>query len=210
MKAVPWCIPFLMACGGAPYQQVVKDPSGRVRAEVTRMGGRKEGPVRFFNYDGSLLTTGVYANDSRHGAWTTIDPTGDTLSIVNYHYGRKDGLQGYWAPNGQLLRLERFKQGEPHGPLYRFFSDGTPRQITWYDHGIPDGDYVEWYKTDSTSIAITVGEFTKGKRSGKWTRIYGNGRVNSQGRYADGIKVGIWRTWDPQGHLLRTVDHGPP
>ena len=210
MRALLLFMPLLMACGNKPQLQLVKDQSGRVRAEVTRVDGRKDGPVRFFDTNGVLQTTGRYARDSRHGAWTTVGPEGDTLSIVRFKYGQKDGLQGYWAPNGQLLRLERFKDGEPNGVLYRFFADGSPRQVTWYEKGIPNGTYIEWYKVDSASIAITMGEFKKGERSGLWTRIYGNGRVTSQGKYVGGNKVGLWRAWDPSGRLLQEIDHGKP
>ena len=82
--------------------------------------------------------------------------------------------------------------------------------MTWYKEGVPNGTYVEWYKVDSTSIAITMGEFTEGLRSGIWTRIYGNGRVSSQGIYNDGKKVGRWRSWDANGRLIQEVDHGVP
>lgn len=209
MKTWLWTMPLLMACGGTPSQQVVKDHDGRVRALVTRVRGLKHGPVWFFAADGTLQTIGTYADDSRHGAWTTVGPKGDTLSIVNFNRGRKDGFQAYWAPNGQLLRLERFSRGRPDGPLYRFFSDGTPRQITWYDHDIPNGIYMEWYKSEGTGIGLTMGRFTNGKRSGTWTWLYGNRRVKTQGAYRNGQKVGVWRNWAPQGHALGQQDHGP-
>lgn len=202
-------VPFLLvACAQEPQQQRVLDRHGRLRAEVTRVNGKKQGPVRFFATNGDLQTVGRYARDSRHGAWTTVGPEGDTLSVVSYVYGRKHGLQGYWAPNGQLLRLEQFKEGAPHGWLYRFFADGSPRQITWYQLGVPDGPYLEWYKVDSTSVGLTSGQFQNGKRTGRWTWFYGNGKVHRQGRYANGKAVGIWRRWDPSGQPLPSEDHG--
>lgn len=210
MKTLLWTIPLLMACGGTPSQQVVKDHDGRVRALVTRVDGKKDGAVRFFAADGALQTTGNYANDSRHGAWTSVSPEGDTLAIVNFNRGRKNGFQAYWAPNGQLLRLEQFSKGEPNGPLYRFFSDGTPRQVTWYDHNIPNGAYLEWYKSESTGTGLTMGQFTDGERSGTWTWLYGNRRVKTQGAYRNGQKVGVWRNWDPEGHALASHDYGQP
>ena len=210
MKVLLLILPLLIACEGNSSQQIVKDRHGAVRVEVTRVDGKKDGAVRFFDTAGKLSTSGTYSNDSRHGAWTTVGPRGNTLSIVNFNHGRKDGLQGYWAPNGQLLRVERFSNGKPDGPLYRFFSDGTPRQITWYDQGVPNGTYMEWYKSDSTAVALTSGSFSDGQRSGTWTWLYGNGRPNVQGNYSEGRKVGIWRNWSPQGHALPSVDHGHP
>lgn len=207
MKALLPLIFLLGACSTPPQMQVVKDRDGRIRAEVARHAGRKHGPVRFFGQNGALTTTGSYVHDSRDGAWVTTGPKGDTLSIVTFNRGRKDGLQAYWASNGQLLRMERFEAGEPNGELYRFFADGSPRQITWYDHGTPEGPYLEWYKVDSTSIALTMGQFHNGERTGQWTWFYGNGRVQRQGHYASGQAKGLWRWWDPQGRLQRQVDH---
>lgn len=208
MKAA-WCTLVLFcACSAPPGKQLVKDRQGRVRAEVARVGAMKHGPVRLFNTSGVPTTRGFYANDSRTGAWITTDEKGDTLSLVTYNRGRKDGLQAYWAPSGQLLRTERFQEGKPHGTLYRFFADGSPRQLTRYNHGTPEGPYLEWYKVDSTSIALTAGQFHHGERTGRWTWFYGNGNPQRQGRYQRGKEVGLWRTWDPQGREIRRVDHG--
>lgn len=208
MKKVLLFMALGVACGSPPQVRAVKDREGRLQAEVSVVNGRKDGPVRFFHADGSLQTEGQYARDARHGAWTTVGPMGDTLSIVNYRHGRKDGLQAYWAENGQLLRIERFSKGLPDGPLYRFFADGSPRQITWYKDGVAEGTYMEWYKVDSTSIAITAGQFHHGGRTGRWTWFYGNGKPQRQGRYVGGRQVGTWRHWDPKGTLLDTKDFG--
>ncbi len=210
MKQALLAIPLLAACSGPPDMQVVRDHGGHIRAEVARTGGRKEGPVRFFDASGALRTTGSYVRDSRNGAWVTTDPAGDTLAIVTFRMGKKDGLQGYWSPSGQLLRLEQFHGGQPDGPLYRFFADGTPRQITWYRRGVPDGPYLEWYKVDSNSVAITAGRFHAGERTGRWTWFYGNGRPQRQGTYLQGEPAGEWRWWEANGSLASARHYPPP
>ncbi len=207
MKIWPVLTILLAACSPSTETQVVRDREGLVRAEVSRRNGKKDGPVKFISKDGSQ-TTGSYTEDSRNGIWVTVDRKMDTLSMVQFDRGRKDGLQAYWAPNGQLLRIERFKKGLADGELYRFFTDGSPRQVTWYDQGTPEGPYMEWYKVDSTSVALTMGEFHQGERSGKWTWFYGNGRVSRQGRYDRGNAVGTWRYWDASGTLESSVAHG--
>lgn len=207
MKLWSSLILLLAACTASPEIQVVRDREGMVRAEVTRIKGKKDGPVKFFSKNG-ISTTGSYLNDSRNGIWTTVDRNRDTLSVVQFDRGRKNGLQAYWAPTGQLLRIERFKEGVPDGELYRFFADGSPRQVTWYERGVPEGPYLEWYKVDSTSVALTKGQFHKGERSGTWTWFYGNGRVSKQGRYDQGNATGVWRYWDPSGQMTSRMDYG--
>lgn len=208
MKALLWALPLLAACHGTPTEQRVVDREGRIRALVSRVDGKKNGPVRFLNPDGGLRTEGHYTADSRNGAWTTFGAKHDTLSVLQFNRGKKEGYQGYWAPNGQLLRLERFHDAEPDGPLYRFFSDGAPRQFTTYERGIPEGDYLEWYKTDSTSIALTMGHFSKGKRSGTWHWFFGNGKLAARGRYENGDRTGPWLKWTPDGKLESRVVYG--
>ena len=202
------CILLLAACGGNASQQQVKDRYGRIRAVVDRMDGMKDGAVRFYAPDGRITTTGRYTQDSRDGAWVTTGPAGDTLSIVTFRKGIKQGWQAYWAPGGQLLRVEQFEDGKPHGPLYRFFADGSPRQVTWYKHGVPNGTYMEWYKVEPTSIALTWGQFRNGERTGKWSWYYGNGRLKRQGTYTAGKQTGLWRSWTAQGTMEHAVDHG--
>jgi antitoxin component YwqK of YwqJK toxin-antitoxin module len=197
----------LTACGTAPQQLTVKDRQGVVRAEVTRVDGKKDGPVRFYE-DGSLRTAGSYRNDRRHGVWTTVDQRGDTLSVLQFKDGRKDGIQVYWATNGKLLRVERFSDGVPNGPLYRFFSDGTPRQLTWFDHGQTQGPYMEWYKSEPDHVAFVHGGFLHGERDGVWYWAYPNGRLQAQGRYVGGVKTGTWTTWDTHGNELRRMEKG--
>lgn len=210
MKRIALFIPLLAACGGTPDLQVVRDREGRTRAEVMRVDGRKEGIVRFFDASGTLRTSGSYVRDSRNGAWVTTGPQGDTLAIVTFRMGKKDGLQGYWSPAGHLLRLEQFRGGQPQGPLYRFFADGSPRQITWYRQGVPEGPYVEWYKVDSTSVAVTAGQFHAGERAGRWTWFYGNGRPQRQGTYLQGEPAGEWRWWNADGGLASARHYPPP
>ena len=199
---------LLTACGAAPQQLAVKDRQGIVRAEVTRVGGKKDGPVRFYDADGSLRTAGSYRNDRRHGVWTTVDQYGDTLSILQFSDGRKDGIQAYWASNGRLLRVERFSDGVPNGPLYRFFSDGTPRQLTWYENGETQGPYMEWYKSEPGRLGFIHGAFLHGERDGIWTWAYSNGHLQTQGRYVHGIRMGTWTTWDAHGKELGRVEKG--
>jgi antitoxin component YwqK of YwqJK toxin-antitoxin module len=207
----PWPIllPVLMiACKPTGKQQVVRDSAGRVRAELERVGGIKEGPVKFLDGSGAVRTTGLYKDDHRSGTWVTYGNRGDTLSVLQFRKGRKNGLQGYWSSNGHLLRLEEFSNGIPNGFLYRFFADGSPRQITWYRNGVPEGDYLEWYKVDSTSVALTCGQFRAGERSGLWTWFYGNGKPSKQGRYTAGKATGVWRRWNAQGKLIAAKDLG--
>lgn len=204
-----WCLlPLLTACASPPQVQVVRDRAGRTRAEVTRVDGAKHGAVLFYSTNGALNTIGRYEHDSRDGTWATLGPLGDTLSLVSFKKGKKHGRQSYWGTNGQLLRTEQFAAGKPHGTLYRFFSDGSPRQITTYHQGIPDGVYMEWYKVDSTSVALTAGRFKAGERTGRWTWFYGNGKPQRQGRYKANRKVGRWTWWNPDGTLARQKDEG--
>lgn len=208
MRLLLFCLPLLLACGSKPELQVVKDRDGHLRAEVTRLNGRKDGPVRIYHADGTLETEGRYARDSRHGPWTTVSHEHDTLSIVIFRYGRKHGVQRYWAPNGQLLREEWFKDGVPHGPLHRFFADGSPRQRATYRKGLLNGEYTEWFKVDSTSVGLIIGRYKDGVREGRWTWFFANGNPKQQGRYEHGKQVGLWRTWDPGGRLKGSVMRG--
>ena len=203
-------IPLLaLACAPRSEPRTVHDAEGRIRVQLERVAGKKEGTVRFLNADGTLRTEGHYKADSRNGAWTTVGPTGDTLSILQFNLGKKEGWQAYWAANGQLLRMEHFHDGEPDGPLYRFFSDGTPRQYTEYKAGIAEGAYMEWYKSERNATGRTTGGFNNGKRSGYWHWSYGNGKPAACGEYVNGERTGPWLKWAPDGRRTELTIYPP-
>ncbi len=44
---------------------------------------------------------------------------------------------------------------------------------------------------------------------GPWRRWFDTGELIDEGEYVDGRKVGVWRSYHPDGLLKQEKDHGP-
>lgn len=186
------------ACSSPPETFHVLDREGRARVTLTRIDGRKEGPVLIRHRDGRT-TRGTYVNDRREGLWTTTDVKGDTVEVLHFRNGAKHGIQAYWSPEGRLRRVERFTDGLADGPLYHFFPDGLPEEEAHYRNGVLEGWHMQWFPLDSVSKQLIMGEYKAGERNGPWAFYFGNGRLNAEGPYLHGRRTGLWRRWDAQG-----------
>ena len=51
------------------------------------------------------------------------------------------------------------------------------------------------------------GYFKDDLRDGFGTTWHKNGQKNYEGAYKEGIRVGIWKFWTPQGELVKELDY---
>jgi antitoxin component YwqK of YwqJK toxin-antitoxin module len=187
----------------------VMDAQGKLVAEVTQEEGIKNGPARFFHANGSLMKYGNYIGDLKQGPWVFHAVNGHKTAELSYLRGRLDGTCRWWDANGQLIAEEPYEQGIFHGTLRRWFPDGSPKQETHFEHGRAFGEYTRHVHEGDTLRHGTVikGFYADGKCNGIWTGLTGDGRLMSEGRFVDNIRVGTWRYWDRQGRLVKEVDY---
>lgn len=108
-----------------------------------------------------------------------------------------------YYPNGKLRRRETFappsKQSKPgalDSVVEEFHQNGKLLHRGQYRDGVPEG--LHEFRSDKGALwgrsVITQG-------SGAWKSFYPNGRVEKEGRYADGNLDGRWRTYYENGGL---------
>ena len=152
---------------------------------------------------------GAYADDLKQGPWVFHAWNGRKTAELSYHLGRLDGLCRWWDANGQLVAEEEYEKGVYHGMLRRWFPDGSPRQETRFEHGRAVGEYTRHMRDRDTLRhgSVIKGFYANGKCTGIWTSLTGDGRLMSEGRFEDNIRVGTWRYWDRDGRLVKEVDY---
>lgn len=111
------------------------------------------------------------------------------------------------------------------------YPDGTPKIVRYYKD---DGTNRMLFKETlyySNHQKYMEGEYKDGKRNGKWTSwfqngkemsihhfidgiddgdltvFYENGEKRYEGKYTSGKKVGVWRFWDENGKLQNKEDY---
>lgn len=81
--------------------------------------------------------------------------------------------------------------GTPHGPQRGFFRDGEPEHAGQWSEGRRVGRWTWW---DRQGNKVMEGEYADGDKSGVWLE-WRDGRKTSEGSYVAGKQVGEWTRW---------------
>lgn len=137
--------------------------------------GKRDGTYTVTDKDGNITASGEYDHGKKVGEWVSEDSYGS----INEHYndsGKLDGVREVYGENGNLRLREH------------------------YENDLLDGSYQEY----ADGELVVEGEYVEGKREGEWTVALGYPPYQtSKGSYNDGVKVGEWRTYSPEGYLRR-------
>ncbi len=111
------------------------------------------------------------------------------------------------APTDHVSQNAAEKQQQPASPAPAASTE-TAAKDTQKDEVKMMKEY--W---DGTKIPKFVYEMRRGA-DGKWDRngraqaYYSSGKLEREGRYKDGKRVGLWTYYDPEGKVLRTEQRG--
>ena len=91
------------------------------------------------------------------------------------------------------------------GVLYGKYANGNYLSIQEYKDGIGNGTWVNYYEDGSVK---EVGTYRDNRVEGPIRQFHENGKLKAEGTYAHWRrKVGVWKFYDPQGKLLKTVTY---
>lgn len=146
---------------------------------ITDLKGLRQGEWKEYYETGELRAKGNYKNSNPIGKWNFYfkDKTIEISGSYN-HKGKKDGEWIWYYPNGEILLVEN-----------------------WIN-GLLEGSYVE-YDTDGEILA--QGEYLDGVEEGEW--FYRNQQTIERGKYYEGMRIGTWKTWFPNGKLAYEIEY---
>ena len=73
-----------------------------------------------------------------------------------------------------------------------------------YSNGKRNGKWTSWYQNGHE---MSIHYFVNGIDDGKITVFYENGNKRYEGKYSNGKKMGVWKFWDEQGKLQNKEDY---
>jgi antitoxin component YwqK of YwqJK toxin-antitoxin module len=189
--------------------------------------GRRQGPWKYYYWEGELKEFGDYKDNNKVGAWKYLFQDGKLEQQGNYTAGKPAGEWKWFYPNGELRREMEYVNGEPDGPSFEYdetgniisegeyvdgFKEGKWRYV--YGDIIETGAYFEgeqngdWSQVDRlTGTMRYEGGFVSGEKNGKHVWYHENGNVYRRGFYEMGSREGIWETFDVFGNLTFTIEY---
>jgi antitoxin component YwqK of YwqJK toxin-antitoxin module len=145
--------------------------------------------IRWYDYKQRRTVTTVIKDKSYsqilHGPYKRY--VGDDLVEEGYFYlGAKNG------------RWERYGK--------EFDQDFVLLDKQYFWRGFAAESQVSYYGKDSVKIKEVV-PLAYGKQTGQYVSFYENGQKQTEGRYDDGTRIGVWREYHSTGKARRVIQY---
>ena len=197
--------------------------------EIPYKNGEPHGEFKRWTGFGDVAMIGRYNKGMRDGKWTSYysnkrveairyykddHPIGDwegwhykansdeeKIKSFEEHYsdnGDSIGVWKKWHRNGKLAEENSCFGTASHGVLKKYEPDGTMEVEQNCKQGIQDGN-THYYFPSGKNIQIRE-VWKQGKLDGPRTFYYGNGKVQKQEFWKDGLRDSTWQLFDDEGN----------
>ena len=141
----------------------------------------------------SLRVRHTYLNGRISGNMTSYHRNGQVESKGNYKDGKKEGLWECYYKNGQLASKGNYIDGKLNG-LIEFYNEDGQLDVT--GNMIDDkreGLWKSYHSGSWSGLLWGQGNYKDDKREGVWMFFDGNGQLENQMEYVNGIRqTNLW------------------
>jgi antitoxin component YwqK of YwqJK toxin-antitoxin module len=158
--------------------------------------GHKEGLWETFFVSGVVKWEGTYSDGKREGYFKTYDEKGSLVTIEKYindvlqvdapELAKLEVKTDYYS-NGVVKESGPYKNDKPYGTHRMYDESGKEVKADIFDSGRIVAEGI----LDST-----------GMQQGDWKEFHENGKIKSEGKYVNGVKVGQWKYYFPDGKMF--------
>jgi len=188
--------------------------SGTQQLKANYIRGKEEGIWEWYYENGMLMRKGSYKNGLFDGIWINYYQSGALSDSSVYLLGRLNGPFVSRHENGKVFYEGDYVRDQQHGVWTLYFDSGVKTSEMIFDNGIPRGIWKYW-DTDGNPVQETEhvgvgdykilnawnkdGEKTISNGSGELRSYFENGSIQQIGRVENGKKIGVWKTYYPDG-----------
>lgn len=176
--------------------------NGKIKSDITVIGGVKNGIVLNYFEDGNLAVKGYFSENKRDKKWYFYDENTKKLAAIeNYKNGELEGEQFYYYPNGSLKLKGSYKDNIRIGFWQMYDEEGN---LTIQNIFL-DGEKVISVALFHENGNILCSGLTKdGLRDGVWQYFDEDGVLLYDVEYSAGIRDGEWKAYDRDGNIIIT------
>lgn len=158
-----------------------------------------DGEVLAWYADSTPRYQTVYKMGIRNGRYYRWHKTGCPAEESYYKNGKQDSVRRlYDELNCTLLAEEYYQLGEKHGTFVKYGFRGDTLSIESWQYNKLDGRYIIWQDRG----VETAGYYKSGQPDGYWKYGMMSHYQMREGRYEQGVMVGMWKFYDADGELL--------
>ena len=204
--------------------------NGQPKSDIEYRAGRMQGPASIFFQSGHLQYKTNYKQDQHHGSYAEFyDNADNSKHFIGTHFeNQRFGLWQEWSENEILVSEINYNDGQMNGPASYYHSyDGALDYTTVYSDGKHHGPYVKYHfprplkgitnadlgpdtppEEQQSDVPQEAGDHRNDTRVGEWTTWHDNGKIESQGAYANGgRRSGFWREYNYDGKLRKVLNY---
>jgi TonB family protein len=161
------------------------------------------GSMRFYDKEGRLAEENNYKNSVEHGEYKSYK---DGILTVEGTYvdGKKQGIWIDYYDSGELYSKITYLNDEEQGEVFYYRKDGQLMESGQNEKGKRTGLWISYNENGDKRSEIN---YLKGKLEGN-AKFYEKGKVSSEGVYAKGDRVLVWKYYDGRGKLKYSADYG--
>ena len=199
---------------------------GMLHQEITYLENKKEGPTNTFSPGGKLIRTEWFENNVQSGESIDYFEDGKVKKVTNYRQNKIDGPVIEYANDGRIITLEEFsngyrrsreeinrldENGEKQGTWKEFYADNKVKWEGEYTAGHIDGLVKEYERNGGIKriekyIEGSVDEEAEETIFVELHREYfPDGSIRLIGGYGNGMKQGIFREFNQEGDIIRSL-----
>ena len=170
-------------------QELVWYDNGKLYSDCKLgVNGMRNGECRYFSqFNGNLLSIGIYADNFKDGLWHWYFPNGNIYYKQNFS---KDHKRPVWVETNLL--------GNEHGAYERYYQDGKLEERGDYEAGFKSGKWEKYYPNGKLEY---TGSYLKDNKIGQWKFYFADGKVEAEESYDSKSEFVSRLTYFPDGSL---------
>lgn len=162
--------------------------------------GTKQGEWKEFYPNGGIWKEMTYKDDMLHGYYKEYDNRGILVLTMLYDNGSIVKSRVEDEPDIEIVN--KYDQGGRliySGPYRNQVPVGIHREYG------TDGKVINGFRYNDNGLLLSEGIIDEsGNLNGRWKDFYPDGKIQSEGQYADNRRTGIWRFYNPEGKVEQT------
>ncbi|WP_339838078.1 hypothetical protein [uncultured Flavobacterium sp.] len=172
------------------------EESNRPRYEGVFEHGKEKGVFKYFDDTklGKVIATRDFSKENGSCYVTMFDRKDNIVSeglLINKEYEGEWKI--YHKESKVIMTSENYKKGKLNGVKKIFYDDGSLAEIINFSDGERDGNYKKYGVNEKILEDLN---YKNDQLHGEATFFDGLGNISIQGQYKEGLKVGVWKTFE--------------
>lgn len=192
--------------------------SGKKSVEGELRNGKEEGKWQYWDENGKLTRIGYFKEGKQDSVWLSFGENKQIIEKDYYKDGELHGISETYFPNGQIELSITYENGVEQGKYILYHETGNVSTEGAMEDGYMAGKWNIYYQDGQLQTEMeykdegeTMLIWQSFDNLGNPNVVNGNGHYKGEweleiheGDVEEGIRVGVWKTYNLEGRLLET------